>query len=292
MERGWRSLRAPCRGHLSSLACLGHLATTRYALVGIRVPTRPVLSVHVRTLSCKYPRSAADTRISDLLAGAGCRMHGRLDERSHDRSPSDSGARMNRISSETTHIARTALATLHEARTTAETACQAYQVTLAQEQRSSARTDRVPVIVAGPPRAALEIAVAMLATCDAAAALALELSLAFAEASQVAALTAAVASTSRSASIGVRALRMQGPDDLRRQLAHASALASHQVADVLDLQGGAARAPGKYLRRKELGLSGFPLPWRAVVTGLGERLACQEVDDAARCQPRFRSRRS
>lgn len=185
---------------------------------------------------------------------------------------------MNRISSETTHIARTALATLHEARTTAETACQAYQMTLAQEQRSSARTDRVPVIVAGPPRAALEIAVAMLATCDAAAALALELSLAFAEASQVAALTDAVASTSRSASIGVRALRMQGPDDLRRQLAHATALATHQVADVLYLQG-ADRAPGKYSRRKELGLTGFPLPWRAVVTGLGERLARQEVDD-------------
>jgi hypothetical protein len=185
---------------------------------------------------------------------------------------------MNRISSETTHIARTALATLHEARTTAETACQAYQMTLAQEQRSSARTDRVPMIVAGPPRAALEIAVAMLATCDAAAALALELSLAFAEASQVAALTAAVASTSRSASIGVSALKMQGPDHLRRQLAHASALASHQVADVLDLQG-TDPAPGKYLRRKELGLNGFPLPWRAVVTGLSERLACREVDE-------------
>lgn len=185
---------------------------------------------------------------------------------------------MNGISSETTHIAKTALATLHEARTTAETACQAYQMTLAQEQRPSARTDRVPMIVQGRPRAALEIAVAMLATCDAAAALALELALAFAEASQVAALTAAVATTSRSAGIGVRALRMQGPGDLRRQLAHTTALASHQLADVLDLQG-ADRDPGKYVRRKELGLNGFPLPWRAVVAGLGESLACRDVDE-------------
>lgn len=185
---------------------------------------------------------------------------------------------MNGISSETTHIAKTALATLHEARTTAETACQAYQMTLAQEQRPSARTDRVPMIVQGRPRAALEIAVAMLATCDAAAALALELALAFADASQVAALTAAVATTSRSAGIGVRALRMQGPGDLRRQLAHTTALASHQLADVLDLQG-ADRDPGKYVRRKELGLNGFPLPWRAVVAGLGESLACRDVDE-------------
>jgi hypothetical protein len=185
---------------------------------------------------------------------------------------------MNGISLETTHIAETALAALHEARTTAEVARQAYQMTLPQEQRSSARTDRVPAIVAGPPHAALEIAVAMLATCDAAAALALELSLAFTDASQVAALTAAVATTSRSASIGVRALRMPGARDLRRQLAHATALATHQVADALRLRG-ADRDSGKMLRLKELGVNRFPLPWRAVVTELGERLACQDVDE-------------
>ena len=126
-------------------------------------------------LSCEWTWSAAGTRSSDLLASTGCRVHRRLDEPPHGRSKSEGGARMNGISSETTHIAKTALATLHEARTTAETACQAYQMTLAQEQRPSARTDRVPMIVQGRPRAALEIAVAMLATCDAAAALALEL---------------------------------------------------------------------------------------------------------------------
>lgn len=114
------------------------------------------------------------------------------------------------VSFETTQIAEAALAALREARTTAEVACRAYQMTLPPERRASARSDRVPVIVAGPPHAALECAVAMLATCDAAARLALQLALTFADASQVAALTTAVAETSRSARAGVRALRMRG----------------------------------------------------------------------------------
>ena len=67
-----------------------------------------------------------------------------------------------RVSGETTRIAAMALAAVREARTTAEEACQAYQITLPPEERLRARTDRVPMMVAGPPQAALETAVALL----------------------------------------------------------------------------------------------------------------------------------
>ncbi len=182
------------------------------------------------------------------------------------------------MSFETTHTAEMALAAMREARATAELACQAYEMSLPPEHRVWARTDRVPVIVVGPPKAALETAVAMLATCDAAAALALELSVAFADASQVAALTAAVVATSRSARAGVRALKMPRAGDLRIQLAHATALATHQVADTLILRSS-DRDLRRIRRRNELAECRFPASWRDVITGLGEQLTHLEFDE-------------
>lgn len=175
-------------------------------------------------------------------------------------------------------IAATALAALRETRTTAAEACLAYQRTLPPEQRASARTDRVPVIVAGPPRAALECAVAMLATCDAAAGLALELSLSFDDAGQIAELTTAVEATSRSAHIGVRALHLRSSPELRLQLAHATAHATHQVAHALTVRG-IARDPLERRRRSEFLTNRFPPQWRDVIVCLGERLAGSDLDE-------------
>jgi hypothetical protein len=178
------------------------------------------------------------------------------------------------------HVAATALAALREARTISADACLAYQMTLPPEQRASARTDRVPVIAVGPPRAALECGVAMLATCDAAAGLALELSLTFDDAPRVAALTAAVEATSRSTQAGVRALRLRGSSDLRLQLAHATAHATHQVAHALTVRG-IGRDPREKRRRSELLLNRFPPSWRDVINCLGDRLAELGVEDRA-----------
>lgn len=182
------------------------------------------------------------------------------------------------VSHETTRIAAMALAAVREARTTAEEACQAYQITLPPEERLRARTDRVPMMVAGPPQAALETAVAMLATCDAAAALALQLSLAFDDAPQVAALTAGVTATSRCARSGAGALKMHGARDLRIQLAHATAMATHQVADALNLRR-ADRDQRKTLHLRGLGQNRFPPAWRDVIIGLGSRLTHSELDE-------------
>ncbi len=165
-----------------------------------------------------------------------------------------------------------ALAALRETRTTAAEACLAYQMTLPPDQRASARTDRLPVIVAGPPRAALECAVAMLATCDAAAGLALELSLAFDEADKIAELTTAVEATSHSVRLGVRALQQRSSAELRLQLAHATAHASHQVANALSVRG-VVRDPLERRRRSEFLQNRFPPPWRDVIVCLGERVA-------------------
>jgi hypothetical protein len=183
-----------------------------------------------------------------------------------------------RASGEATRIAATGLAAVREARTTAEIARQAYQMTLPPEERLRARTDRVPVMVAGPPEAALETAVAMLATSDAAAALALELSLAFDDATQVATLTAAVIATSRCARLGARALQMHGARALRIQLAHATAMATHQVADALNLRRS-DRSRSTTLRPRDLGQNRFPPAGRDVVIGLGSRLTYSELDD-------------
>lgn len=175
-------------------------------------------------------------------------------------------------------VAATALAALREARMIAADACLAYQMTLPPEQRPSARTDRVPVITVGPPRAALECAVAMLATCDAAAGLALELSLTFDDAPRIVALTAAVEATSLSTQVGVRALRLRSSSDLRQQLAHATAHATHQVAHALTVHG-AGRDPREKPRRWEMLHNRFPPAWRDVVTCLGDRLATRRADE-------------
>ena len=175
-------------------------------------------------------------------------------------------------------IAATALAALRETRISAADACLAYQMTLPPEQRASARTDRVPVIVAGPPRAALECAVAMLATCDATAGLALELSLSFDDAGQIAELTTAVEATSCSARIGVRALQLRGSTELRLQLAHSTAHATHQVANALSVRG-IARDPLERRRRAEFLHNRFPPPWRDVIVCLGECLATCGLGD-------------
>ena len=177
-------------------------------------------------------------------------------------------------------VAATALAVLREARTTSADACLAYQLTLPSEQRSSARTDRVPVIVVGPPLAALECTVAMLATCSSAAALALELSLTFDDAPRVAVLTTAVEATSRSAGIAVRALHLRGSTDLRLQLAHATARATHQVADALSARG-IGHDPRVKARRSEFLHNRFPPSWRDVIACLGERLASRDLEDEA-----------
>jgi hypothetical protein len=192
------------------------------------------------------------------------------------RDPSAAGP----TSTDTLQLAAIALAALRDARSTAADACLAYQMTLPPEQRPAARTDRIPVIVVGPPRAALERAVAMLATCDAAAGLALELSLAFDEAARIAALTAAVEATSRSARIGVRALRRRGSTELRLELAHAAAHATHQVADALGV-GGVDRVPHSKVRRSESLHNRFPPAWRDVIACLGERLASQDLEEAS-----------
>ncbi len=177
-------------------------------------------------------------------------------------------------------VAATALAVLREARTTSADACLAYQLTLPSEQRASARTDRVPVIVVGPPLAALECTVAMLATCSSAAALALELSLTFDDAPRVAVLTTAVEATSRSAGIAVRALHLRGSTDLRLQLAHATARATHQVADALSARG-IGHDPRVKARRSEFLHNRFPPSWRDVIACLGERLASRDLEDQA-----------
>lgn len=178
------------------------------------------------------------------------------------------------------HVAATALAVLREARTTSADACLACQLTLPSDQRASARTDRVPVIVVGVPHAALECTVAMLATCSSAAALALGLSLAFDDAPRVAALTTAVEATSRSAGIAVRALHLHGSTDPRLQLAHATARATHQVADALSAPriGHDLRVK---VRRSEFLHNRFPPAWRNVIACLGERLASRGLDEPA-----------
>jgi len=178
------------------------------------------------------------------------------------------------------HVSATALAVLREARTTSADACLAYQLTLPSEQRASARTDRVPVIVVGPPLAALECTVAMLATCSSAAALALELSITFDDAPRVAVLTTAVEATSRSAGIAVQALHLRGSTDLRLQLAHATARATHQVADALSARG-IGHDPRVKARRSEFLHNRFPPSWRDVIACLGERLASRDLEDQA-----------
>lgn len=181
-------------------------------------------------------------------------------------------------SADTLHVAAIALAALREARTTSADACLAYQMTLPPEQRPSARTDRVPVIVVGPPHAALERAVAMLATCGAAGGLALELSLTFDAAPRIAAVTAAVEATSRSARIGVRALKLRGPTELRLRLAHATAHATHQVADALSV-GGVDHDPREKRRRSESLHKRFPPTWRDVIACLGDRLSSRDLEE-------------
>lgn len=173
-------------------------------------------------------------------------------------------------------IVATAVTVIREARATSSDACIAYQMTLPPEQRSSARTDRIPIIVVGPPRAPLESAVAMLATCTAAAGLALELSLTFDDVPRIATLTAAVEETSRSSRVGVRALKLQGPTELRLQLAHAAAHATHQVADTLSMRS-IGREPRGKMRRSESLHNRFPSSWRNVIACLGERLTARDV---------------
>jgi hypothetical protein len=181
-------------------------------------------------------------------------------------------------SANSSRTAATALAAVREARAIAADACLAYQMTLPPEQRPSARTDRVPVIVVGPPHAALECATAMLATCDAAAGLALELSLTFDDAPRVTALTTGVEATSRSARVAVRALQLRGSTELRLQLAHATALATHQVADALTVRG-IGEDPREQRRRSALLPSRFPPSWRDVVACLGERLTRRDPEE-------------
>jgi hypothetical protein len=151
-------------------------------------------------------------------------------------------------------------------------------MTLPPEQRSSARTDRIPLIAVGPPRAALESAVAMLATCNAAAGLALELSLTFDDVPRIAALTAAVEEMSRSARLGVRALKLRASTELRLKLAHAAAHATHQVADALSV-----RSVGRDMRNKmrpsESLHNRFPPAWRDVIACLGTRLTLRDVTE-------------
>jgi hypothetical protein len=173
-------------------------------------------------------------------------------------------------------IVAIAVTAMREARATASDACVAYQMTLPPEQRSSARTDRIPVVVLGPPGAPLESAVAMLASCNAAASLALELSLTFDDPPRVAGLTAAVEETSRSTRLGVRALKLGGPRELRLQLAHAAAHATHQVAETLSARS-IRREPGGKMRRSESLHNRFPPSWGNVIACLGKRLTSRDV---------------
>jgi len=175
-----------------------------------------------------------------------------------------------------------ASAVVLEARATARSVCDAYALTLLPELRASARLDRVPPVATGPPRSALISAVAALATTTSAGALALELAVTFADTANVEALNAAVTDTIRAAHLGVQALRVREEVAPRVQLAHATAYASHQIAEVLILRGGRAEpyaTPEPPGRRRH---QPVPKVWIALVDGLGKRLAHSEIVGPAR----------
>ena len=180
------------------------------------------------------------------------------------------------VSFEATQVAETARAAMRDARAIADIACQAYRLTLPPDRRASARTDRVPVIVTGPPAAALETAVAMSATCTAAASLALELSLVFEEPSATTAIAAAVAATSGATRVGVRALRMPRAGELRVHFAHATAKATHQLADALN---SPRRDHGLATMHSKFTAGRFPKRWRDSLVALSNGLTRLASDE-------------
>jgi hypothetical protein len=117
-----------------------------------------------------------------------------------------------------------------------------------------------------------------LVTANSAAALALELAMVFADAAHLAALAHAAMETSHATHLGIHALRAPEALHLRTDFAHSAAHASHEIAGVLGLRTAQVAPDASPLAWERHGHR-FPTSWRAVIEGLGLRLADPERED-------------